>query len=213
VARGKRLPTRLLAWPVGSLPQHAVPRKASGRVVVLEREWRLSGHPFCCAGCVEVTALREPVCLVCREGGVGPGVSKISYHQRPHELRLAISSEAEARFPILAAKRLALDKLKVRDVPIGQVQKIESVIDKMHFALAACGRLRLCEAWQPRVDAAKLAVQVGALTFSFASAAMAPGYLAVQSRPVSKKSGRRRSKRRYGPLKRNIVSDSPYDKR
>jgi hypothetical protein len=72
--------------------------------VVLEREWRLSGHPFCCAGCVEVTALREPVCLVCREGGVGPGVSKISYHQRPHELRLAISSEAEARFPILAAR-------------------------------------------------------------------------------------------------------------
>ena len=35
VARGERLPTRLLAWPVGSLPQHAVPRKASGRVVVL----------------------------------------------------------------------------------------------------------------------------------------------------------------------------------
>jgi hypothetical protein len=25
-----------------------------------------------------------------------PGVSKMSYHQRPHELRLAISSEAEA---------------------------------------------------------------------------------------------------------------------
>jgi hypothetical protein len=30
----QRLPTRLLAWPVGSLPQHAVPREASGRVVV-----------------------------------------------------------------------------------------------------------------------------------------------------------------------------------
>jgi hypothetical protein len=37
VARGKWLPTRLLAWPMGSLPQHAVPRKASGRVVVLGR--------------------------------------------------------------------------------------------------------------------------------------------------------------------------------
>jgi hypothetical protein len=37
VARGKWLPTRLLAWPVGALPQHAVPRKASGRIVVLGR--------------------------------------------------------------------------------------------------------------------------------------------------------------------------------
>jgi hypothetical protein len=34
---GKWLPTRLLAWPVGALPQHAVPRKASGRIVILGR--------------------------------------------------------------------------------------------------------------------------------------------------------------------------------
>jgi hypothetical protein len=34
---GKWLPTRLLAWSVGALPQHAVPRKASGRIVVLGR--------------------------------------------------------------------------------------------------------------------------------------------------------------------------------
>jgi hypothetical protein len=32
-----------------------------------------------------------------KSNGVGqPGVSEMSYHQRPHELRLAISSEAEA---------------------------------------------------------------------------------------------------------------------
>ena len=43
VARGKRLPTRLLAWPVGSLPQHAVPREASGRIVVLGRYPRARG--------------------------------------------------------------------------------------------------------------------------------------------------------------------------
>ena len=44
-----------------------------------------------------VTALREALCLVCKSQGLdGPGVSKMSYHQRPHELRLAIPSEAEA---------------------------------------------------------------------------------------------------------------------
>jgi len=35
--RLQRLPAWLLAWPMGSLPQHAVPRKASGRIVVLGR--------------------------------------------------------------------------------------------------------------------------------------------------------------------------------
>jgi hypothetical protein len=28
---------------------------------------------------MEVTALREPVCLTCRESGLGQGVSKMSY--------------------------------------------------------------------------------------------------------------------------------------
>jgi hypothetical protein len=52
VARGERLPARLLAWPVGSLPQHAVPRKASGRIVVLgfglplRATGAASGRPF-----------------------------------------------------------------------------------------------------------------------------------------------------------------------
>jgi hypothetical protein len=45
---------------------------------------------------MEITALREPLCLICRERGLGQGVSKMSYHQPPHELRLTISSEAEA---------------------------------------------------------------------------------------------------------------------
>jgi hypothetical protein len=44
-----------------------------------------------------VTAPRETLCLVWNSNGaVRPGVSKMSYHQRPHELRLAISPEAEA---------------------------------------------------------------------------------------------------------------------
>jgi hypothetical protein len=44
-----------------------------------------------------VTALRGALCSN-KDRGWGPGVSKMSYHQRPHELRLAISSEAEALF-------------------------------------------------------------------------------------------------------------------
>jgi hypothetical protein len=44
-----------------------------------------------------LTALHEALCL--DDGrGWGSGVSKMSYHQRPRELRLAISSEAEALF-------------------------------------------------------------------------------------------------------------------
>jgi hypothetical protein len=46
---------------------------------------------------MRVTAFREALCLMREPNGAGrPGVSKMSYHQRPHELRLAISSEAEA---------------------------------------------------------------------------------------------------------------------
>ena len=44
-----------------------------------------------------VTALREPVCLICRESGVGAtSFQDVRITKRPHELRLAISSEAEA---------------------------------------------------------------------------------------------------------------------
>ena len=43
-----------------------------------------------------VTAFRGALCS--NEERLGPGVSEMSYHQRPHELRLAISSEAEALF-------------------------------------------------------------------------------------------------------------------
>jgi hypothetical protein len=46
---------------------------------------------------MHVTAFREALCLIGAAHGAGrPGVSEMSYHQRPHELRLAISSEAEA---------------------------------------------------------------------------------------------------------------------
>jgi len=44
-----------------------------------------------------VTALREALCLNCdSRTGRDQELSEMSYHQRPHELRLAISSEAEA---------------------------------------------------------------------------------------------------------------------
>ena len=47
----------------------------------------------------KVTALREALCLKYpNRRGARPGVSEMSYHQRPHELRLAISSEADALF-------------------------------------------------------------------------------------------------------------------
>jgi hypothetical protein len=42
-----------------------------------------------------VTALRGALFSNNRDR-LGPGVSEMSYHQRPHELRLAVSSEAEA---------------------------------------------------------------------------------------------------------------------
>ena len=44
---------------------------------------------------IAVTVLREALCFN-KEVERRPGVFEMSYHQRPHELRLAISSEAEA---------------------------------------------------------------------------------------------------------------------
>ena len=59
-----------------------------------------SDRPFCCANCDGGHGATRGVVLQYSESDeVGrPGVSKMSYHQRPHELRLAISSEAEALF-------------------------------------------------------------------------------------------------------------------
>jgi hypothetical protein len=56
---------------------------------------RGSGALFAARAVMEVTVPREALCSNCKRGW-GSGVSEMSYHQRPHELRLAISSEAEA---------------------------------------------------------------------------------------------------------------------
>ena len=56
-----------------------------------------SDRPFAARTVTMVTARRGALCSN-KHKGWGPGVSKMSYHQRPHELRLAISSEAEALF-------------------------------------------------------------------------------------------------------------------
>ena len=77
-------------------------------------------------------------------------------------------------------KRLALDERKLGDVPICQMQEIESVIDEW-AALAARVRAKL---GSPGVIATKLAIDVSGRHLRFASAAMTPGYLAVQSSPV-----------------------------
>ena len=50
---------------------------------------------FSARAVMPVTALRGALCFD-QLRGWGPEVSKMSYHQRPHELRLAISSETEA---------------------------------------------------------------------------------------------------------------------
>jgi hypothetical protein len=52
---------------------------------------------FVARAVIEVTALREALCLDCKSQlGWAARSFEMSYHQRPHELRLAISSEAEA---------------------------------------------------------------------------------------------------------------------
>jgi hypothetical protein len=53
------------------------------------------GRPFAARAVMPVTALRGALCFDPQRGW-GPGVSKMSYHQRPQELRLAIPAEAEA---------------------------------------------------------------------------------------------------------------------
>src|ERR1700722_13989703 len=61
-------------------------------------------------------------------------------------------------------QRFALDKRQPRDVTTVKMQKIESVKDELHVALAVGRRLGLREARQSRlVDAAKLAVDIGCL--------------------------------------------------
>jgi hypothetical protein len=52
---------------------------------------------FAALAVMEVTALREALCFTTNRNGAGRrGVYEMSYHHRPHDLRLAISSEAEA---------------------------------------------------------------------------------------------------------------------
>jgi hypothetical protein len=52
---------------------------------------------FAARAVMEVTALLEALCLTKGiQWGWAAGVYEMSYHQRPHELRLAISSETEA---------------------------------------------------------------------------------------------------------------------
>jgi len=95
--------------------------------------------------------------------------------------------ELKARLPFdqRLEKRFALDELKVRDIPTAKMQEIESVIDEVHAAFASGRRLRLGEAGQTGlVDTAEFAVDIAVFTLTLASAAMALGYLLVQSRPV-----------------------------
>jgi hypothetical protein len=53
---------------------------------------RLSGRPFCLRPVIAVTALREALCLTIEiRPGWGPGVSEMSYHQRPQPIVLGDS--------------------------------------------------------------------------------------------------------------------------
>ena len=61
-------------------------------------------------------------------------------------------------------KRLALDELKVRDIPTVEMQEIESVIDEPSAPLAISRRLRMGEARQSGIiDATEFPVDVGGL--------------------------------------------------
>jgi hypothetical protein len=73
-------------------------------------------------------------------------------------------------------QRLALDEWKLRDVPIGQVQKFERVMDEMHIALAVGCGLRLRKTRQSAVvNAAELAVDIGGLHIEVRECTMALG--------------------------------------
>src|ERR1700722_89083 len=75
-------------------PRGAGPRSEGPRAL---RDPHKAYSSFCLRAVIAVTVLREPLCLSGDANGGGRrGVSKMSYHQRPHELRLAISSEVEA---------------------------------------------------------------------------------------------------------------------
>ena len=60
-------------------------------------------------------------------------------------------------------KRLALDELKIRDVPTVEMQEIEGVIES-RTALAIGGRLGIGEAWQASlIDTAQFAIEITGL--------------------------------------------------
>jgi hypothetical protein len=82
-------------------------------------------------------------------------------------------------------KRLALDELKIRDVPTVQMQEIEGIIDELHASLAIGGGLGIGKAWQASfVDAAELTVEIGGLDIQVRERRGGARILLVQSRPV-----------------------------
>jgi hypothetical protein len=77
---------------------------------------------------------------------------------------LAIELKARLVCEQRLEKRLALDELKVRDIPTAEMQEIESVMDEPRCAHAVGRRLRLGEARESRVvDAAEFAVEISGL--------------------------------------------------
>ena len=98
---------------------------------------------------------------------------------------MSIELDAERSRDQRLKKRLALDKRQRRHVPAVQVQQIEGVIDKPNPALAIGSGLGVGEARQASIiDAAEFASRCAVFTFRLARAAMALGYLSLQSRPV-----------------------------
>ena len=77
---------------------------------------------------------------------------------------VAIELEARLVCDQWLEQLFAPDKREARDVPAGEMQKIEGVIDEMHAALAVGRRLGVGEARQSGfVDAAEFAVEIGGL--------------------------------------------------
>jgi hypothetical protein len=77
-----------------------------------------------------VTAQRGVLCSI-NERGCGAGVSKMSYHQRPHELRLAISSKAEALSSDFGGEAYAEACRRARDASSDSLARDWSVVAAM----------------------------------------------------------------------------------
>jgi hypothetical protein len=103
------------------------------------------------------------------------------------ELAVAGLMAVELKAGLICDQRLkqllALDKGKRRDIPTVDVQEVEDVIDEPRVALAAacvCAKLGNPASSTPQSSPSRYAV----FTLTSASAAMALGYLSVQSSPV-----------------------------